>query len=154
MSISRGFFREVNDDEQNILEPAAHPQWRERWRRWRQRLQVRMTLSFVGATVLSLLLLEFVFVSITFILIQHQSILNIMRVLLSLVASGLFWALVAAPAGVLFGLLTTRSIIRRIGRLVDATARFADGDYASGCRKRHLTRSGSWSGNLIAWRSN
>src|SRR5437867_3156989 len=88
-----------------------------------------MTLSFVGATVLSLLLLEFIFGSFTLIFIQHQSLLNIMRVLLGFVASGLFWALVAAPAGVLFGLLTTRSIIRRIGRLVDATARFAEGDY-------------------------
>jgi len=89
-----------------------------------------MTLSFVGATVLSLLLLEFVSGSFIWIFIQHQSFLNIMRVFLGLVASGLFWALVAAPAGVLLGLLTTRSIIRRIRRLRDATARFADGDYS------------------------
>jgi serine phosphatase RsbU (regulator of sigma subunit) len=53
-----------------------------------------------------------------------------MRVLLGLVASGLFWAIVAAPAGVLLGILTTRSIIRRIRRLADATARFAGGDYS------------------------
>ena len=110
------------EHEQHILEPAAHWRWRERWRRWWSGLQLRMTLSFVGATVLSLLLLEFIFGSFTLIFIQHQSLLNIMRVLLGFVASGLFWALVAAPAGVLFGLLTTRSIIRRIGRLVQATA--------------------------------
>jgi serine phosphatase RsbU (regulator of sigma subunit) len=116
--------------EQNILEPAAHRRWRERWRRRRSGLQLRMTLSFVGATVLSLLLLEFVLGFFTLIFIQHQSILNIIRVLLGLVASGLFWAIVAAPAGVLLGLLTTRSIVRRIRRLVDATARFADGDYS------------------------
>jgi len=121
---------------QNILEPAAHRRWRERWRRWWSGLQLRMTLSFVGATVLSLLLLEFVFGSITFLLIQHRPLLSsitngeIFRALIGLVASGLFWALVAAPAGVLLGILTTRSIIRRICRLVDATARFAEGDYS------------------------
>jgi serine phosphatase RsbU (regulator of sigma subunit) len=116
--------------EQNILEPVAHPPWRERWKRWRSGLQVRMTLSFVGATVLSLLLLEFVAGSFIWIFVQHQSFLNILRVFLSLIASGLFWALVAAPAGVVLGLLTTRSIIRRIRRLGDATARFAEGDYS------------------------
>lgn len=122
--------------EQHILEPAAHQRWRERWRRWRSRLQVRMTLSFVAASVLSLLLLEFVFGSLTLIFSQRQSLLTIVtsgeifRVLLGFVASGLFWALVAAPASVLLGLLTTRSIIRRIGRLVHATARFAEGDYS------------------------
>src|SRR5215471_7923852 len=116
--------------EQQILEPATHRGWLERWWRWRSRLQLRMTLSFVGATVLSLLLLEFVSGSLTLMFSQHQSLLNIMRVLLGFVASGLFWALVAAPAGVLFGLLTTRSIIQRIGRLGDAAARFAAGDYS------------------------
>jgi serine phosphatase RsbU (regulator of sigma subunit) len=95
-----------------------------------------MTLSFMGATVLSLLLLEFVFCIFTLIVSQRQSLLTIMtngeifRVLLGFVASGLFWALVAAPAGVLLGLLTTRSILRRIGRLVHVTARLADGDYS------------------------
>ena len=102
--------------EQHILEPVAHRRWRERWRRWLSGLQVRMILSFVGATVLSLL--EFIFGSLTLFLIQHLSLLNVMRGLLGLVASGLFWALVAAPAGVLFRLLTTCGIIRRIRRLV------------------------------------
>jgi serine phosphatase RsbU (regulator of sigma subunit) len=115
------------EHEQQIVEPAAYPRWRERWRRWRSGLQVRMTLSFVVATVLSLLLLEFVFGSFTWIFIQHQPFL---RVLLNFVASGLFWALVAAPAGVLLGLLTTRGIILRMRRLGDATARFAEGDYS------------------------
>ncbi len=118
------------EGEQNAPEPVAPPPWRERWRRWRSGLQVRMTLSFVGATVLSLLLLEFLFSSITWIVVQHQSLLSLLRGFLGLVASGLFWALVAAPAGVLLGLLTTRSIIRRMRRLGDATARFAEGDYS------------------------
>jgi HAMP domain-containing protein len=95
-----------------------------------------MTLSFVGATVLSLLLLEVVYGFFTLIFSQRHSLLTIVtsgeifRVLLGFVASGLFWALVAAPAGVLLGLLTTRSIIRRLGRLVHATALFAAGDYS------------------------
>jgi hypothetical protein len=73
--------------EQNILEPATHRHWRERWRRWRSGLQLRMTLSFMGATVLSLLLLEFVYGSFTLIVSQRQSFLNIMSVLLGFVAS-------------------------------------------------------------------
>jgi len=94
-----------------------------------------MTLSFVGATVLSLLLLEFVFGSLTWIFSQRQSLLTIMtngeifRMLLGFVASGFFWALVAATAGVLLGFLTT-STSRRIRRLVDVPARCANSDYS------------------------
>ncbi|HEX5504121.1 MAG TPA: SpoIIE family protein phosphatase [Thermomicrobiales bacterium] len=44
--------------------------------------------------------------------------------------SAVVWSALTLPVGVLFGLLTTRGLVRRIDGLVAATARFAAGDYA------------------------
>jgi serine phosphatase RsbU (regulator of sigma subunit)/anti-sigma regulatory factor (Ser/Thr protein kinase) len=44
--------------------------------------------------------------------------------------SAAFWSVLTLPVGALFGLLTTRGLVRRLDRLVGATARFAGGDYA------------------------
>jgi serine phosphatase RsbU (regulator of sigma subunit) len=46
-----------------------------------------------------------------------------------LFASGLFWLILTAPVGAIFGVLTTRGLVRRLHRLVNATAQFASGDY-------------------------
>src|SRR5438046_2369997 len=46
-----------------------------------------------------------------------------------LLATGIFWLIITAPIGAIFGVLTTRGLIRRLHRLVNATAQFADGDY-------------------------
>ena len=46
-----------------------------------------------------------------------------------LLASGLFWLILTAPVGAIFGVLTTRGLVRRLHRLVSATAQFASGDY-------------------------
>ena len=43
--------------------------------------------------------------------------------------SALFWLVITLPVGGLFGLITTRGMIRRFHHLVTATTRFADGDY-------------------------
>jgi serine phosphatase RsbU (regulator of sigma subunit) len=43
--------------------------------------------------------------------------------------TGLFWLIITAPIGAIFGVLTTRGPIKRFHRLVDATAQFAEGDY-------------------------
>lgn len=48
---------------------------------------------------------------------------------LLLTLTGLLFLLITTPIGGLFGLLTTRGLVRRIQRLVQATTRFADGDY-------------------------
>ena len=47
-----------------------------------------------------------------------------------LIPSGLGWLCLMLPIGWIFGILTTRSIIRRIERLGDATARFTHGDFS------------------------
>mgnify|MGYP001445131286 CR=1 FL=1 len=46
-----------------------------------------------------------------------------------LLFTALFWIIVISPIGALFGLLTTRGLVRRLHHLVQATAQFARGDY-------------------------
>jgi signal transduction histidine kinase len=43
--------------------------------------------------------------------------------------SGLILLVIVTPIGGLFGMMTTRGVVRRIRHLVGATTRFADGDY-------------------------
>jgi serine phosphatase RsbU (regulator of sigma subunit) len=43
--------------------------------------------------------------------------------------SGPGWVLLLTPFGAIFGVLTTRGLVRRIHQLVKATAQFASGDY-------------------------
>jgi serine phosphatase RsbU (regulator of sigma subunit) len=47
-----------------------------------------------------------------------------------LIPSSFGWLCLMLPIGLLFGVLTTRGLIRRIERLADATASFTDGDYS------------------------
>ena len=44
--------------------------------------------------------------------------------------TAVFWLILTAPVGAIFGMLTTRSLVRRLHRLVKATSRFAQGDYS------------------------
>jgi serine phosphatase RsbU (regulator of sigma subunit) len=98
-------------------------------------LQARMTLSYLGVAVLNVLLLE-ILVMTTFVIVAshsayasrlpHGAFLGILE---AVPVSGLFWLVIMAPAGSLFGMLFTRRLVKRIHRLVQATARFADGDY-------------------------
>jgi len=44
--------------------------------------------------------------------------------------TGLFWLILTAPVGAIFGVLTTRGLVRRLHRLVGATEQFANGDYS------------------------
>jgi serine phosphatase RsbU (regulator of sigma subunit) len=46
------------------------------------------------------------------------------------IPSGLFLLCLMLPVGALFGVLTTRSLVRRVERLASATTQFAAGDYA------------------------
>ena len=47
-----------------------------------------------------------------------------------LLITGIFWLLITAPIGAVFGALTTRVLIKRLQRLVRATGQFAAGDYS------------------------
>ena len=47
-----------------------------------------------------------------------------------LLVTGIFWLIITAPIGAVFGGLTTRVLIKRLQRLVRATQQFAGGDYS------------------------
>jgi serine phosphatase RsbU (regulator of sigma subunit) len=46
-----------------------------------------------------------------------------------LLFTALFWLIITAPIGAIFGVLTTRGLVRRLDHLVSATAKFANGDF-------------------------
>ena len=54
---------------------------------------------------------------------------DILSYIVFLLFTALFWIIVTAPIGALFGVLTTRGLVRRLHRMVSATAQFANGDY-------------------------
>lgn len=56
----------------------------------------------------------------------------------SLLGSGILLLLVTVPVGTLFGIITTRNLVKRVRRLVTATTAFADGNYGERVR---VTRS-------------
>lgn len=47
-----------------------------------------------------------------------------------LLITAIFWLLITAPIGAVFGALTTRLLLKRLQRLVKATGQFATGDYS------------------------
>jgi serine phosphatase RsbU (regulator of sigma subunit) len=48
----------------------------------------------------------------------------------ALLFTAIFWLIITAPIGAVFGVLTTRLLIKRLQRLVKATGQFAEGDYS------------------------
>ena len=104
-------------------------------------LQARMTVSYIGVAVLNVLLLELL-AGITFFIVlsrvgppgaqrppQGSTIPNFFGIFTGILFTGLFWLIVMAPAGTFFGVMFTRGLVKRIRRLIQATARFAEGDY-------------------------
>ncbi len=114
---------------------------REKPKRW-SRLQLRMTLSYLGVALLNVLLLEFLAILALLIIAPRsayatnlpRNFLAYLELARGLLISGFIWFIIITPAGVFFGFLVTRGIVRRIHRLVDATSRFANGDYSQQVR--------------------
>ncbi len=59
-------------------------------------------------------------------------------ILMGLLFSAVLWLILTVPIGALFSLITTRGMVRRLRRLINATQQFADGDYTQ--RVRVLSR--------------
>lgn len=104
-------------------------------------LQTRMTLSYIGVAVLHVLLLEFLFFTAVFLIVSHLGLVpkgqeppGFANIAGFVLFTGIFWLIVMAPAGALFGAMFTRGLVKRIKRLVQATARFAAGDYTQRVR--------------------
>jgi two-component system, NarL family, sensor histidine kinase LiaS len=95
-----------------------------RWLRPRG-LQADMTISYVWVTVAAVLVLETLALAINGIAPGAGPWQFTRRL-----ASGILVSLlIAAPIGGLFGLITTRGLVRRLHSLVRASTRFANGDY-------------------------
>lgn len=66
-----------------------------------------------------------------FVQTQPQPInVNILSAIPFWLITALFWIVVTTPIGTVFGVLTTRGLVRRLHRLVQATSQFARGDYS------------------------
>ncbi len=118
----------------------THQQKRERAKRKGMSLRTRMTLSYLGASVLAILLLELLFFMIIFLIVAPRYMASIPpsgrpnfptipNILGFVLISGFFWLIILSPAGAMFGAFFTRGLVKRIRRLIAATARFASGDY-------------------------
>lgn len=118
--------------EERYKKPVKQP----RRKRRLSGLQARMTFSFVSVTVLTALLLELVIVFLIFVAITHAPASASIPaeastgIFIAWLTTAIFWLIVAAPVGGLFGMLTTRGLVRRIRYLIDATAQFARGDFS------------------------
>lgn len=84
-----------------------------------------MTISYVWVTVAAVLVLETLALAINGIVPG----IGPWQVTGRLISSVLVSLLIAAPIGGLFGLITTRGLVRRLHSLVRASTRFANGDY-------------------------
>src|SRR5262249_40986036 len=108
-------------------------------------LQARMAFSYVWVTVACILLVEMMIggpVLLLRIFLGESDPRNPPLVLLggfglAFLASGAALALLAAPIGGIFGLVTTRSLVRRLRKLATVATLFADGDYE---QRVHVTR--------------
>lgn len=101
-------------------------------------LRTRMAFSYVAISLLYALIVEFIFFTVFIIISYHTptyqynlpaKLPNLIAVISGVLFTSLFWLIITAPVGTLFGILFTRGLVRRIHRLVQATARFASGDY-------------------------
>jgi serine phosphatase RsbU (regulator of sigma subunit) len=103
-------------------------------------LQARTTISYLIMAVFYALLIEALLITVIAVIVTHlpgvsqhmegnpfPSLLNILEFLF---VTALIWCVVVAPAGALFGALFTRGLVKRIHKLVDATANFAEGNYS------------------------
>ncbi|HET8842966.1 MAG TPA: HAMP domain-containing protein, partial [Ktedonobacteraceae bacterium] len=105
-------------------------------------LQARTILLYLLVAVLYALALELLVGSAWYLFITHspgyfnnlQGTGQVPSSYFELVRGVLFtsviWVILVTPASLIFGVLVTRGLVRRVKRLVDATTLFAEGDYS------------------------
>lgn len=115
----------MSDNEEMLTRKRKNIRVFLRWLRPRG-LQADMTISYVWVTVAAVLVLEILALAINGVGPE----IGPWQFTERLTSSVLVSLLIAAPIGGLFGLITTRGLVRRLHSLVLATTRFANGDYA------------------------
>ena len=101
-----------------------------------------MTISYVWVTVAAVLVLESLALVINGIAHQIGPGIGPGQFTGRLAGSVLLSLVIAAPIGGLFGLITTRGLVRRLHTLVSASTRFANGDYRQRVRVRRSDEVG------------
>jgi serine phosphatase RsbU (regulator of sigma subunit) len=61
---------------------------------------------------------------------QAGQVPTYMSIVQGVLFSSIIWVILVTPASLIFGVLVTRGLVRRVKRLVDATTNFAEGDYS------------------------
>jgi serine phosphatase RsbU (regulator of sigma subunit) len=131
--------RETADDgdrERRVSQGKAHPK--------RKRvfgLQARTVLLYLLVAVLYALALELLVASGWYVFLTHSpaslkafqktgQIPTYLGIVQSVLFTSIIWIILVAPPSLIFGVLVTRRLVRRVKRLVDATNSFAQGDYS------------------------
>jgi signal transduction histidine kinase len=105
-------------------------------------LQADMTISYVWVTGAAVLLLEILALAIGGITHGLAPGISPLQFTRGLASGVLLSLLIAAPIGGLFGLITTRGLVRRLHELLRASTRFANGDYRQRVQVRRADEVG------------
>ncbi len=118
---------------------------------WKSKLRIRMILSHVSVFIAAVLLLEILCAFVVFFgevyvqrLPEASTSAFSTNFVIGFLPIALIILLIAIPLGAAFSLITSHGIIRRMQRLVDATAQIASGHYD----QRVTIRNGNGEGML------
>jgi serine phosphatase RsbU (regulator of sigma subunit) len=103
-------------------------------------LQARTVLLYLLIAVLYALVLELLVASGWYVFLTHSpaslkafqktsQVPTYLGIVQSVLFTSIIWIILVAPPSLIFGVLVTRGLVRRVKRLVDATTSFAEGDY-------------------------
>ena len=104
-------------------------------------LQARTIFLYLLVAVLYALVLELLVASGWYVFLTHSpaylkdfqktgQVPTYLFIVQHVLFTSIIWIILVTPPSLLFGVLVTRGLVRRVKRLVDATTSFADGDYS------------------------
>src|SRR5579859_3291183 len=104
-------------------------------------LQARTILLYLLVAVLYALVIELLVASTWYIFLinspaslksfqQAGRVPTYINIVQSVLFTSIIWVILVTPPSLIFGVLVTRGLVRRVNRLVDATTSFAEGNYS------------------------
>ncbi len=104
-------------------------------------LQARTIFWYLLVAVLYALVLELLVASGWYVFLTHSpaylkdfqqtgQLPTYLFIVQHVLFTSIIWIILVTPPSLLFGVLVTRGLVRRVKRLVDATTSFAEGDYS------------------------